>query len=175
MKCSRCEAPSSHYQGHQHLCPKHYRFGQIRATAKRRALSVPTHEDLERLTPADMKCPECREAMNWLARDGHTRVATFQHYRDGSHSIVCLSCNTRHAYAPGDSFRDMAKDQKFCPQCETFKPLAEYAGDRSRSGPMKLKSWCRSCSAVAHAQWRTNNRDYYNAKQREGRARRAPR
>lgn len=168
--CSRCGEPAAHQQGHQQLCPQHYRFGQMRATAKRRGLSVPSHEYLSLLVSPGMQCPDCDTVMNWLARDGQTFVATLQHYRDGSFGIVCRSCNTRHAFAPDDTFRDAPKDHKFCPSCRTFHPFANYAADNGRSGPLKLKSWCKSCSHEAHTKWRLENRDHYNSKQRENRA-----
>lgn len=170
--CSRCGEASSHKQGHQWLCPKHYRFGQMRSTAKRRGLVVPEHAELEALVPDKMACPECSAQMNWLAKCGQSTVASLQHYRDGTLALVCRSCNTRHAFAPGDSFRDAPKDHKHCPQCQTFKPFTDFSADRGRSGSIKLKSWCRACSHAAHTNWRIRNREHYNAKQREGRARR---
>lgn len=171
--CSRCGDEASHWQGRQWLCPKHYRFGQMRAKAKQRGLAVPTQEQLALLVPPGLQCPECHMVMNWLARDGQTFTATLQHYRDGTFGIVCRSCNTRHAYAPGDSFRDSPKDHKFCPRCEQFRPFSDYATDNGRRGNLNLKSWCKPCSNAAHTEWRIKNRDYYNAKQRENRARRA--
>ena len=171
--CVRCAAAASHKQGRQWLCPKHYRFGQMRAAAKRNGKTVPTAADLDELTPSPFDCQDCGEPMNWLGRDGHTQVATLQHYRDGTHGIVCRSCNTRHAFMPNDDFRGTPKEHKFCPECEAVKPFAAFARDAHRSGPLKLKSWCRVCSGLAHAEWQNNNRDHYNAKQRERRARRA--
>jgi len=173
--CSRCGQPASHYQGHQYLCPKHYRFGQMRANAKRRNKSVPAAYELERLLDPEMKCSDCGVQMNWLARDGQVTVISLQHYRDGSLGLVCRSCNTRHAYTPGDDYRTLPPDHKWCPRCREAKPDTEFAADRNRSGPRKLKSWCRSCSSSAHAEWTKNNRDHVNAKQRERRAGRASR
>lgn len=171
--CSRCYDAASHRQGHQWLCPKHYRFGQMRGKAKQRGLTVPSHEQLALLVPPGMICPECNVKMNWLARDGQTFVATLQHYRDGTFGIVCRSCNTRHAYAPGDSFRDAPNDHKFCPRCRKFRPPQDFSADNGRKGNMRRKSWCKSCSHASHTDWRIKNREYYNAKQRENRARRA--
>lgn len=170
--CSRCGDHALRRQGHQWLCAKHYRFGQMRANARRRGLAAPSHEQLDTLVSTELRCADCGVIMNWLARDGQASVATLQHYRDGSFGIVCRSCNTRHAFAPGDSFRTAPPDHKFCPRCDQFKPLSEFHADRSRSGPRKIKSWCRTCSNAAHRQWQEKNREYYNAKQREGRARR---
>lgn len=151
----------------------HYRFGQMRATAKRFGKLVPTHEQLEALALKGAGCPDCYREMNWLARNGQSTVATLQHYRDGTLAIVCRSCNTRHAFMPGDTYREMPKDQKLCSACDTIKPLTEFAKDNNRAGSMKVKSCCKACSGLAAVAWRGANRDAYNAYQRKYRAERA--
>lgn len=168
--CSRCGSAAVRYQGHQHLCAKHYRFGQMRALAKRRGKSVPDHQELEGLVSDGNRCADCSRLMNWLAAEDQASVATLQHYRDGTYALVCRSCNTRHAYMPGDTYRDVPKDHKLCPKCNEVKPDREFCSDNSRSGPRKLKSHCRECSHKSHTEWRIKNRDHYNAKQRERRA-----
>jgi len=169
--CSRCGAQATHYQGHQHLCPKHYRFGQMRAGAKRHGKAVPSHEELERMAAHGMSCWDCNRTMVWLSKEDKKLVLSLQHYRDGTLGFVCRSCNTRHAFAPGDSYREQPKDHKFCPSCKTVKPFSEYDCDRGR-GLNGNKSYCRDCARVTHYRWQVTNRDYYNAKQREGRAKR---
>lgn len=151
--CCRCPENSTHYQGHQWLCPKHYRYGQMRANATRHGKFSPSQSEIEEVTPSDMRCPDCSRTMNWLARDDQTLVATLQHYRDGSISIVCRSCNTRHAYMEKDSYRSMSKDHKLCPHCKTIKPLSQFGRDNGRSGPMKFKSWCRQCCSHSYKDW----------------------
>lgn len=173
VACSRCGLPAVRKQGHQFLCGKHYRFGQMRALARKRGKLVPSHEELHSMAGSDLCCPDCTGAMNWLAIEGQSSVASLQHYRDGSLAIVCRSCNTRHAFMPGDSYRDSPKDHKHCPKCQATKPFTEFSKDSGRSGPMKLKSSCKSCSSKSHTEWQRNNRDHYNAKQREGRANRS--
>lgn len=168
--CARCGDVAVRYQGHQHLCAKHYRFGQMRAGAKRHGKSVPTHEQLERMVIGGNICADCNSPMNWLASENQTLAATLQHYRDGSFALVCRSCNTRHAFMPDDDYRDTPKDHKLCPKCREVKPDTEFCADNSRSGPRKLKSHCRACSHEAQTDWRIKNREYYNAKQREYRA-----
>lgn len=170
--CSKCGEPGLRIQGHQWLCPKHYRFGQMRAKARQDGKMVPAHEQLTALVLPGLLCADCGIAMNWLARDGQTRVVTLQHYRDGSYGLVCRSCNTRHAFMVGDSYRAMNKDCKQCPQCREVKPLTDFSVDNGRTGPMKVKSWCLSCTSIAHTNWQRNNRDDYNAKQRAYRAKR---
>lgn len=172
FQCSRCGASAARRQGHQWLCARHYRFGQMRSRAKQDGKVVPSHQQLEALHRDT--CVDCGVVMNYLSRAGeHERTASLQHYRDGSLAIVCRSCNTRHAFMPGDTYRDMPKDHKRCPRCEAIKPLTAFAADNGRSGPMKIKSHCKTCSHASTTQWRKDNRDHYNTKQREGRARRA--
>lgn len=171
--CARCIEPAARRQGHQWLCSMHYRFGQMRALANRRGLYAPTDRLLQSALREGNKCADCERHMNWHGEDGQATVASLQHYRDGSFALVCRSCNTRHAFMPGDSYRDMPKDHKWCPQCRVAKPFAAFAKDNGRSGPMKLKSWCKQCASASHTEWQRNNREQYNAKQREGRARRA--
>lgn len=156
-------------QGHQWLCAKHYRFGQMRTRAKRDGKAVPSHEELHRMPGSNLECPDCRTRMNWRAKDGRSTVASLQHYRDGSMAIVCLSCNTRHAFMLGDEYRGMPKDQKLCPKCRQIKPLTDFGTDRGRTGPMKIKSWCKQCASRSHTEWQRSNREHYNAKQRESR------
>lgn len=170
--CSRCGAVAARKQGHQWLCSRHYRFGQMRARAKRDGKVVPPHEQLESMCGDE--CADCGVVMNMLSRQSEQeRTASLQHYRDGSMAIVCRSCNTRHAFMPGDTYRDMPKNHKWCQACATAKPLSEFSADNGRSGRMKIKSHCKACSHAAITQWRNANREHYNAKQREARARRA--
>ena len=167
--CSRCGIDAVRKQGHQWLCAKHYRFGQMRAKAKQSGKLVPSHEQLEAMLRDN--CTDCGVAMNLLSKSGEReKTASLQHYRNGSLGIVCTSCNTRHAFMPSDTYRDMPKDHKWCPRCEAAKPFSEYAADNGRTGPMKLKSWCKQCSSTSQTEWQRNNRDHYNATQRAWRA-----
>lgn len=169
FRCSRCGIVAAQKQGHQWLCARHYRIGQMRSTARRDGKVIPTHEQLEAMLRDT--CADCGVVMNMLSRDGErARTASLQHYRDGSLAVVCVSCNTRHAAMPGDTFRDMQNDSKRCPRCETVKPLSNFGADLGRSGPMKFKSWCKPCASASHTEWQRNNREHYNAKQREARA-----
>lgn len=170
--CSRCGDKAKRLQGHQHLCAKHYRFGQMRAKAKQDGKAVPTHSELHSMKGADLLCPDCGARMNWLAEEGQATVASLQHYRDKTMAIVCRSCNTRHAAMPGDSYREMPPDSKYCPSCQEAKPLGEFNADRSRSGPLKVQSKCKACNKVAIAKWREKNKVQYNEYQRTKRAER---
>lgn len=168
-----CESPSSRKQGRQNLCSRHYRFGQMRAAAKRNGKEVPSIETLCSLAPFqwDMKCKDCHRIMNWLAADGADSVVSLQHYRDGSFGLVCLSCNSRHASMKSDSYCDMPSEFKLCPGCNVEKPSGEFCADNGRSGALKRKSLCRTCSNAASIAWKANNKEKYNAYQRAYRAR----
>ena len=170
--CSACGDPATTKQGHQHLCDKHYRFGQMRAKAKAGGKAVPSRHDLALMEGVDLVCPDCGVRMNWRARDGQETVASLQHYRDGSMAIVCLSCNSRHASMDGDSFRAMDASSKQCPCCGRIKPSTEFTADNSRSGSLKRKSKCRACADEATTKWKEKNREQYNAYQRAYRAKR---
>lgn len=170
--CSICGTIATIMQGHQHLCDKHYRFGQMRATAKAHGKAVPTREELTAMSGVDLVCPDCGVRMNWRAADGQSTVASLQHYRDGSMSMVCRSCNTRHAFMDGDSYREMPKDHKKCPCCKQIKSLTNFTLDASRSGTAKRKSKCSQCSNAQVNEWRKLNRGQYNEYQRQYRERR---
>lgn len=154
--CDRgaCQEPAIRKQGHQWLCVKHYRYGQMRAAATRRGLAPATDDQFDAMLRPDFCCPECSRPMNWLREGGADTVATFQHYRDGTLSIVCHSCNVRHSGMPGDSYRDMPKDHKRCPKCEQVKPLSEFAHVASKPGPFKAASHCKQCNRAAWRRWR---------------------
>lgn len=171
--CARCDRPAARKQGHQHLCPMHYRFGQMRALAKRRGLAVPTHDQLHSLVSwlKEMTCPHCQRRMNWLAGEGQSTVVTLQHYRSGSMGLICRACNTRHGAMEGDSFCDLPPDSKRCPGCKQVKPLGDFATDRTGRWKNR-KTYCRPCSADRYSKWAKGNREAYNRKQREYRARR---
>lgn len=168
--CSICKIEAKHVQGHQHLCSKHYRFGQMRSSAKRHGKTVPSREILEKLSHIENKCGDCGIQMNWLAKEGHSTVVTLQHYRNGEYGFVCLSCNVRHAAMPDDSYRDMPKDHKFCPHCKSIKSLDDFSADNSRSGGKKIKSWCKKCSNLSVTKWKEKNVIRYNEYQRKYRS-----
>ena len=164
--CSRCGIPAIRKCGNQWLCAQHYRFGQMRARAAYRGLSVPSHTCLHALLPVGMICQDCGVPMVWLSSEDRCRVITLQHYRDGSFGLVCKSCNSRHAKMLGDSYRDMPKDHKLCPQCSTIKPLLEFYRDNGRSGKMKYTSHCKLCVDLRTRQWKANNSEKANATRR---------
>ena|SRR6185295_4705760 len=165
-KCSRCEQLSVIKQGHQWLCPKHYRFGQMRANAKRNGKLVPSHEWLESSVPAKMICVHCRRKMNWRSRDGHSTTICLQHNRDGSLALICIACNTRHGTRSRDDFYKIPRSHKWCPDCKKSLPLSSFCTDNSGRWKNK-KSICRKCSTKRHAKWVSKNRAALNEKRRK--------
>jgi bacterioferritin-associated ferredoxin len=170
-KCPRCTEPGFLKSGNQWLCPRHYRFTQMRVSAKGDGKTVPSHEQLAAMVPTDMRCPDCQRAMNWLSRDGRATVLSLQHYRDGTMSLVCLSCNRRHAFAPGDSFRTDPKDSKWCPVCKKLKHRSEYFAHPGQSH-LGIRSRCKTCDMAAREAWVDKNREYYNAYRKAWKAKR---
>lgn len=149
--CSRCAATAIRVQGRQWLCARHYRFGQMRATAKRRAKSVPTHSMLESLA-RNMTCIGCGREMVWLGSIDQSRVVSLQHDRDGTLRLLCRGCNTRHATHPGDTFYTLPRGYLRCSDCASL--LAESAFARDRSRPRGRRSYCKKCANIRHAEWR---------------------
>lgn len=46
---------------------------------------------------------------------------------------------------------------KYCPECDTGKPLSEFANNAAR-GDGKA-GWCKSCSRAYTARWKKQNPD----------------
>lgn len=170
--CSVCGVASTIKQGNQLLCDKHYRFGQMRSHAKRNGKAVPSRKELEAMSGASLTCHDCGVHMNWRSKDGQHTVASLQHYRDGTMNIVCRTCNTRHAFMPADTYREMPKDHKLCPSCNQVKPLSKFTLDSSRAGVAKRKSKCHQCADAEVKKWKEENREKYNEYQRQYRAKR---
>lgn len=168
--CAWCDEVAARKQGRLWLCPKHYRHQQMRVNAKRHGKAVPSYHQLECISTPELLCMDCGRVMNWLSGDGQSTVVTLQHYRDGTFGLVCRSCNTRHAFMADDTYREMPKDHKLCPSCNTVKPLKDFWADNGRSGEIRKKSCCKPCSTSAVLAWRSKNRTHYNSKQREYRA-----
>ena len=153
--CAWCSEPKHIKQGRIWLCKIHYRFQSMRVRAKRDDKAVPSYEMLYSMASSSMICPGCNRTMNWLAKEGRSTVVTLQHDRNGTMRFLCLSCNTRHAFMPGDSFYHAPKDKKFCPDCREWLDFDSFATDKSGRW-MDRKTYCRRCSNVRHKNWREN-------------------
>lgn len=148
--CAWCDSASHIKQGRILLCPMHYRISSMRSRARRDNKYVPKREEIEALAEC-LNCLGCGRLMNWLRSDGASTQVTLQHDRSGTIRLLCLACNTRHAKHPDDSYYDLPKDHKRCPDCETVLPRSAFALDRSR--PIGLKSYCRQCSSIRFTAW----------------------
>lgn len=154
--CAWCSEAAYIRQGRIQLCRVHYRFQAMRVRAKRDGKEVPSYEMLTAMaSSARLNCPGCGRFMNWLSKEGRSTVVTLQHDRNGTMRFLCLSCNTRHASRPGDSFYSDPKDKKHCPDCRQWLPLDSFATDRSNRW-LNKKTYCRGCSNVRNKNWREN-------------------
>jgi len=151
--CPKCGEPRDAERDHGNFCTKHHRLYQMRNSSRHRGLYCPTEEEIESMLPPDMKCGDCSETMVWTSKEDRRRVATIQHYRDGSLGIVCRSCNSRHVWMEGDSFREIPKDHRYCKVCDTVKPLTEF-GTPAPSSKGISRSWCRPCSTLKDREYR---------------------
>lgn len=154
------------------LCVVHYRYLQMRTRAKRDGKSVPSYQELIQITPDPFVCPHCSCRLVWLAAEDQRRVITLQHNRDGSHQMLCRTCNTRHGAREGDRFYAIPLDSKECPGCKTVYGLDEFTADRSGQKFADKNTYCTKCKRDYVSKWRDANRDHYNRYQREYRARR---
>lgn len=149
--CAWCDGPAHIRQGRILLCAKHYRLSSMRSRAKRDGKLAPSRSEIEALVPDPLVCVGCDRPMTWLRESDASRQVTLQHDRNGQLRILCLACNTRHAQHPGDSFYDIPKHHKLCPDCSRVLPLSAFARDRSR--PIGRRSYCRECSSHRFKQW----------------------
>lgn len=142
--CRDCDEPAVVKWSRYAYCEKHYRFRQMRDKALSARKLVPSFDELNRLTSLGLICPDCGVRMNWLVRDGRKTAVSLQHYRTGAFGFVCVSCNTRHQFSPGDSFCDGHVNDKYCGRCKSFKPRSAFK-TRRESEYVCLRSWCRDC------------------------------
>lgn len=175
MQCKRCENQSYIKQGRIWLCKKHYRFQQMRSSAKRNNKTVPSYEKLESLfLQIQFQCPCCKRKTNWLSKEGKDTVISLQHDRSGDFNLVCLSCNARHDDFIGDTFYSRNDNEKICARCKTSKPLSDYYGDQKKLN--KKKSYCKPCANLYLNEWKAKNRRkqnewrrrYYHARKESG-------
>lgn len=164
--CTVCGVQNALIRGSRRLCARHYRFSQMRSTAKSHGKRVPYVEELLAMPGINLKCPDCGVAMNWLSSEGQCTVASLQHYRDGTMAIVCRSCNTRHASMEKDTYRNIPKDCKVCPACSTLKPDIDFFADASRTGQLKRTSKCKACCKVSLYKWRAESNGKFAEYQR---------
>lgn len=160
MKCYICGNFSINRHGRSNRCEKHHRFIQMQKTAKADGKYVPSIYEIEDLVPKDMKCNDCNCLMHWVDDENRSSGAVLQHYRDGSLGIVCLSCNTKHGFMPGDSYKEVPNGSKLCRHCKTIKPLSMFSLRKDGKVPYPVTK-CKSCSHDALVKWRKKNPEKY--------------
>jgi hypothetical protein len=166
-------------------CEKHYRFLRMRDTAQQDGKVVPTWEHLDEMLLECLNehgelggCPSCGQQMQWKAgadkKIGPT--ISLQHNRDGTMRFICHSCNVGHGSSKvGDLYFDIGYDEKYCPDCDTVKPLDQFNKNRSNGGG--VQSRCRECQSnrsrkyhaaisadpIKRAEYLAKQRAYYHA------------
>ena len=155
-KCAQCSNDAHIIQGSGGLCVIHYRIANMRTVARRAGKTVPTRQEIEALVPADMVCPFCDRAMNWLRKDGISTQATLQHDRSGGHRVICMGCNARHAVHPGDSFYEIPGGHKLCPACNQVLPKERF--NRASTRPVGVSTYCRPCYGLVRKKWPRSDR-----------------
>jgi hypothetical protein len=125
----------------------------MRNRAQNMGKTVPSKEALlaliDKLISQGMKCIGCDRVMRWLGNKGESSLVTLQHDRNGDFRLICLGCNTRHAYHPGDTFYDVKPGEKICNGCGKVKGVSEFNKDLTRPGG--LRSCCRDCQKIRNA------------------------
>lgn len=143
--CSKCDSVADKVDGKRRLCFRHYRLKQMRGCAKRRGLYVPSEQELSlSIDSLDCeKCPECGRKMSIHSSIcGLALVMSLQHWSDGSFSIICYSCNSRHGTLGDKRLSQVSPDSKFCVTCKELKNISEfYKG----LGFMGRDSRCKEC------------------------------
>ena len=143
-KCRMCRRKGVIIQGDVLVCDRHYRFRQMRASARFNGKSVPSMEELRSLLPGNMRCPLCNTKMIWRAIYGEKRrVITLQHDESGRHRLICLSCNSAHGSGPKDLIYKIKADEKHCRKCGKIKKKTKF-GKNKRSINGRTAS-CREC------------------------------
>lgn len=146
--CAHCDAPrawSSRFTGY---CEKHLRIYRIRLECSRRGLYSPTRVELEQmLGDVPGECSSCGTTMIWRAHGTNApkgRVASIQHWKNETVSIICFSCNARHGSLGGDDdrFFQCDKNSKSCYVCKQILPLSDFWKGSGFGGKRKH---CKSC------------------------------
>ncbi len=152
--CRRCDEVAHIRPKSRWLCKKHYRFTQMRAKCKTLGKRMPSYEWLELESGRiNDKCPSCHRIMNWLKGDGVATVVTLQHDRSGEMRLLCLSCNTRHAYYPDDMFYQRDEAQKWCPRCKQELALDNFKTKKRKSQWLDRETYCIQCNRDRQADW----------------------
>jgi hypothetical protein len=104
-------------------CEAHYRLSRMRRSAKAGGKFVPGIAELEALVPDPLVCSECDLEMFWRSNvAGMSAVVSLQHWKDGTVSLICQSCNARMTHS-----EDVPPEgHRRCFKCCAVKLLAEF-------------------------------------------------
>ena len=152
FNCTVCGKEISNKSRTLSMCDKHHKLYCMINTARERNKAVPTMEQLEEMIPEDLICEVCGKTMLWyLPRTSNRRkdVISLQHWDSGRLSMICYSCNCRHANIgiPEDMFLKVIWDKEnWCNKCKQVLPLNRFS-PKKRGIP-----YCIECSRVRERQ-----------------------
>jgi hypothetical protein len=157
--CPRCRKHGNLTEGvfsvsNTMYCSKHYRILNARGRARSDGKGASSQDELEASLPVDLICPICTRTMCYhYSEIDWASVVSLQHWRDGTLSWLCHSCNSRH----GSSILTDAEWikqrslitalEKFCFRCNKIKPLSEFY--RATNEKLGVQGFCRSCTNEA--------------------------
>lgn len=131
-------------------CGVHRRIAQMRQTAIARGQAAPSVSEMEKMfRDSAMICSECGRQMGLTGRHyGHGRTVSLQHWRNGTMSVICMSCNAKHAQAGTDEEFERRKAESIpsgqlrCSSCKTYHDASAFGRDVSR--PTGRAAVCRA-------------------------------
>lgn len=150
--CYKCPAAPVIFSRQTNLCAVHYRMRQMKYDAQASGKVIPDDAVIQSLFDAaiadGMKCPVCGVVMNWRATDGRKTVLSLQHNRDGTFGLMCLGCNVRHQFYPGDDFYSIPAGHRHCKGCNVTKPLTEFSAHRyPKRQAVYPRTLCKKCDS----------------------------
>lgn len=148
--CAHCDQPAEKRRNEGHYCLLHYRIKQMRDDAAVDRKLIPSRTELEELFNglllSGMRCSICGQTMAMLKTPRRMKsTVTLQHDRSGAFRLICLSCNVKHQFMPGDEFYQRPDGHKRCTQCGEVKPHEQFY--RRPAQPDGLRSECKKCSS----------------------------
>lgn len=159
-KCANCDRQAEKVRNEAYYCLRHYRIRQMRGDAKESGKSIPSFELLESLfddaEASGFVCSVCCREMNLVRSGGQSTTISLQHDRDGGYRLICLGCNVKHQFCPGDSFYDVPEGTKRCNACGFVLPKTEFY--RSKHSPNGLRSACKECGKSSAMKWISDKR-----------------
>lgn len=153
MICNRsgCEREATHAVNlRQRYCSFHKKVLNSIICAKRRGKSVLPFSEIESLFLNTKNCRGCGVSLDPFLRivkgSPRANAPTLQHDRNGSLSVLCLSCNISEGKSKiGEMFLDLV-GEKSCPVCEMVLSHDSFYVFKSGENVGKLYPICKACS-----------------------------